>query len=289
MSKISAYANATPVLLDYLLGDQASGPTTKTFLLSAVQTLLLTQGASIGLTQAYNSTSAIDIAAGTTNVNGKQLTYSATTLTSGTTMKDNAGSTVTLGASKGYYLYAFDNAGTLEVRVQDWSAATYGGAPTYDSTYDYWKAPSVGAQARRIGKFWTNGSSQIIQFYMMQFGSRYRAYRLSTGAGVLIVNAGTSTTFAADITVTPYVTADDAGIITLLAPSSTSGTQQVTGYLAIDGGTNIFQNTKVLNDASGASVLGLSPPLPNTGSLRYKVAGANMTLSVYLNGVDFWI
>ncbi|TXH08476.1 MAG: hypothetical protein E6R04_10640, partial [Spirochaetes bacterium] len=63
--------------------------------------LLYSRGYIVGGVIGYSSTTAITVSACELEINGKRLaTTSTTTLTSASTMKDLAGSTVTIGASK---------------------------------------------------------------------------------------------------------------------------------------------------------------------------------------------
>lgn len=241
---------------------------------------------------AYSSTTVITVSACQIVVNGKLLeTTSTTTLTSASTMKDLNNATVTLGASKSYYVYAFDNAGTLEFRVQDYAAATYGGAPTFDVDHDYWIGPSVGAQARRIGKFFTNGSSQVIQFSYIGRG-RYRAYNSPSAVTLLSGGTGGGSGALASITITPYIGADDSEYVIALGMLLSSGTAVSCQAVASAYGSAsaiYHANRKVIwSTGLGTNLLG-GDCLPNTGTLHYWSVTANTSTTVQLYEVRHFV
>lgn len=235
---------------------------------------------------AYSSTTAITVSACRVNINGViRETTSTTTLTSGTTMKDLANSTVTIGASKCYFVFAYNNAGTLEFRVEDRDTTGDGADPTWDSALDYWKAASTGAEARRIGKFWTNGSSQILEFYPVTTG-RYRGFQCANYAAVALVSAGTSTTYAS-ITITPYWTADDSEMIVQMTTvvGSAAGANI---YISINSGTN---DTAQGSNAAAVASQSITAPaivIPYTGTLHYKTI-ANNSAYVRATGARFLV
>jgi len=246
---------------------------------------LSNRGVIQGLEISYSSTTAIAVAAGTCAINGKLLTYAGGTLTSGSTWKNNNNDTVTIGASKAYYVYAFDNAGTLEIRVQDYAAATYGGAPTWDSAYDYWIAPSVGAQARRIGAFWTDGSSNILVFWWNAFGRRRDMF---IGRDkLLLVNAGTSTSFAS-VTITPYIGADSEAYKLCIGSYSNSGTAVTGTHVSTNSGTTEHFQARVYA-VYGTGIYHIVQGIPNTGTLHYKAEDANTRAMVLLVGLEMLV
>ncbi len=201
------------------------------------QSTLATRGHIEGMILSRSSTTAIAVSSGTLNINGKLLDAPSATLTSGSTMADLAGSTVTIAASKCYFVYAYDNAGTVEYRVQERTGTGNGADPTWDSGLDYWMSPT-GASTRRIGKFWTDTGGLIIRFWMTVFG-RMREVKTSASSstyGVLLVNGGTATAYTS-VTITPFVTTDDVDILLLATAFSASAGGQYELFLSIDGGT----------------------------------------------------
>lgn len=270
-AKVTSLSALTSISVDdlfYVVDDPAGTPASKKATAATVANFLIAQGAIQGLEISFSSTTAIAVAAGTVNINGKQLTYAGGTLTSGSTMKDNNNSTVTIGASKCYYVYAFDNAGTLEIRVQDYAAATYGGAPTFDTTYDYWKGPSVGAQARRIGRFFTNGSSNIIKFYQVRRGRWSKTYMYDRQA-ITYVNGVAQASYTS-ITITPYITADVAAYD--LSTQWITAAAAATGGISLswDSGTTADGNRVYFSGATNHNAISASWETPNTGTLHYK-------------------
>jgi hypothetical protein len=273
-----------------VVDDPAGTPLSRKATSAQIQALMMAQGAIQGFGISYATAGAITVAAGTCNINGKQLTYAGGTLTSGTTMKDNNGSTVTLAASKSYYIYAFDNSGTLEIRVQDYAAATYGGVSVFDATYDYWKAPSVGAQARRIGKIWTSGSGDILPFAMASQG-RLRTFFMNSVNAVALLANGTSNSYAA-ISPSPYVTTDDAhySINCNVALSSGVGVSRI--FISPDSGITACVVITSYTGAAGTNHSFANSFIPATGNLNYKVDTSgfpNSNGSVTLNGVSHYI
>lgn len=237
-----------------------------------------------GWRMAFNSTTALDITLGRGAVNGKMFeSTGTTTITSGSTMLDISGSTVTIGASKAYFVFAYDNAGALAFRVEERDGTGDGADPTLDSNHDYYKAASTGLAARRIGKFWTNGSSQIIDFDVIVAGRR-REVHLTARAAVSVVSSGTSTSYS-PVTTTPYITVDDEALLAWMLLTKTSSTGNASGNLAADGGGQDGYVMAASNmTANGILESGSRVLIPNSGALHYKVAGANMNLSVFLSG-----
>jgi len=250
-----------------------------------LQSTMAARGHIEGGLLAYSSTTAITVSACDININGKLLeTTGTTTLTSASTMKDLANSTVTIGASKCYFIYAYDNAGTLEFRVQERTGSGNGADPTWDADLDYWKSTGVGAIARRIGKFWTNASSQVIKFICYGKG-RYRTYTLQQYNAVVLVNVTYAATATA-ITITPYVTPDDDEIIVHCIAKWNSSVAFAGVALFVDGGTNQMYFAKGYSDSVNSIAFG-SCALPNTGTLHHisSGGGASNLNSVTLMGV----
>jgi hypothetical protein len=234
----------------------------------------------------YNSATALDIEACTLSVNRKILSASATTITSGSTMLDISGATVTLAASKCYFVFAYDNSGTLAYRVEERDGTGDGADPTWDVDYDYWKATSTGVAARRIGKFWTDSSGNIRVFTMIKSGIRDRKYYSNTASHAVLVNAGALTSFTS-LTITPYSTTDDTTICVAVRVGRVSSTGGAQGQLSIDG-TQAALSCRFENMlAGGISDAGLRHELPYTGLLYYNVTGANQTCTVWINGSGF--
>lgn len=222
---------------------------------------------------AYSTTTAITVSACKVAINGRILeTTSTTTLTSGSTMKDIADTTVTIGASKCYFVYAYDNSGTLAFRVEERDGTGDGADPTFDDDLNYWVAPSTGAAARRIGKFWTNGSSQVINF-KASGRARNRGYHLMFYGAVLLVNAGTATTYTS-VTITPYLTADDEMLI-VQGTAILSGAGANYFYMSFDSGTTDGMQFGIGAGATNNTFLSPLMEVPNTGTLHYKMATSN--------------
>ncbi len=237
-----------------------------------------------GLDITYSSTTAIAVAAGTAAINGKILTYAGATLTSGSTMKDIANSTVTIGASKCYFVFLYDNAGSAEIRIEERDGTGDGADPTFDTDLDYWKAASTGGAARRIGKFWTDASSLIIKFWFGYFGRR-TVCNVENVAGLLLLSGGTSTSYA-NITTTPYMTADDESIKVGLAITRSSGTSTCVANISIDNGST-YVAAIATNAPSGASEVRLRPvTIPYRGDLDYVVSGTAAALTIILLGFE---
>jgi hypothetical protein len=233
----------------------------------------------------YSSTTAIAVADCAIALNGNSRSIAGATYTSGSTMKDIANSTVTLGASKAYFVFAFDNAGTGEIRFEEVDGTGDGAALTYDATKDYWKAASTGATARRIGKFWTNGSSQIIKFYMSGKGRARRVYINDRTAGPALLSGASSAAYAA-VTITPYITADDEEYIAR-AILTTSGATSFSLNWSVDGGTS--DHVLISSSSYAASTFEPGPYqwIVNTSSLQYK--NVTCTVASRLLGFSFTV
>ncbi len=248
------------------------------------QSTLAARGHIEGGLLAYSSTTAITVSACVININGKLMeSTGATTLTSGSTMIDLAGSAVTLGASKCYFVYAYDNAGALEFRVQERTGSGNGADPTWDNALDYWESTALGAVARRIGKFWTNASSQVIKFICSGKG-RYRTFEGQQYNTVVLAN-GVYAATATALTITPYVTPDDDEII-VHCIAKWNGSLSFAGVsLYVDGGTNAIVFVKGYSDSGNSVAFGINT-IPNTGTLHHIASGgASSLVTVYLVGV----
>jgi hypothetical protein len=276
----AATVKTTPVGADeILLSDSAASFATKKTTITDLAAVVgggstPTTGFLAGFAITYSSTTAITVASGNCLINGTLESFTGATLTSGSTMKDLNNAVVNLGASKAYYVYAWNNGGTLQFAVQDWSDATYGGTAVYDLTNDYYKAAyaPVGANARRIGKFVTDGSGNIISFVQTSEG-RTRNFSF-TATNVLF--AGSSATYT-QIVLTPFALPDDAKI----SGYAESGGANSILYVSIDGANNTFVFNN--NAASGASY---SNFVINTNVLYYKTVNSGY---MYLNGFSDYI
>lgn len=240
-----------------------------------------------GMSLLYSSASAFIVGAGAIVIDYKQYELAQTTLTSGSTMKDLSGATVTLGASSSYFVYAYNNAGTLEIRVQNRTGSGNGADPTFDSALDYHKGPVAGS--RRIGKIITNASSQIIIFKMHVYGRTRHLQLATSGGAIALVAYGTATTYTS-VTITPFITADDVAYYLeyQVRRDSTTGNAQI--LLSSDGGTaeiyNLNFGAAILTSAS--SVGAFVGKVPNTGTLHYKVNSSNSGYIRYL-GSEFLV
>lgn len=234
-----------------------------------------------GMLVEYSSATAITVSAGRMAINGKTLAYAGATLTSGSTMTDIAGSTVTVGASKAYFVFAYDNSGTMAIRVEERDGTGDGADPSLDADHGYYKAASSGLAYRRIGKFWTNGSSQIIYFETIERGDviTYQFVR----SAVTLVSNGTQTSYTS-LTITPYLTADDLAFSISMNPSLSTGTGFTQSFAAVDGGTNDINIFVMYHGGTTAMALGYNATYPYTGTLHYKVALSNAQLTIGLNG-----
>jgi hypothetical protein len=191
-------------------------------------------------------------------------------------MKNIAGTSISLGSGSyigplSVFVYAYNNAGTCEVRFEASTGAGVGATPTFDTALDYWKNPSTGAEARRIGKLWINASGEIIWFRQFGHRGRYRKTMMVRNAAVLL-SGGTATSYTS-ITITPYYTGDDDSMI--LAPkSSNSGAS--TGFsscfLSVDGGAfdAIAIQNGVIHTTGSVTTLFGQAELPYSGTLHYK-------------------
>jgi hypothetical protein len=241
------------------LGDGSSVPTT---------------GFLTGFAIAWSSTTAITVASGNCLINGALESFTGATLTSGSTMRGLNNAVVTLGASKAYYVYAWNNGGTLQFAVQDWSDATYGGTAVYDLTNDYYKAAyaPVGVNARRIGKFVTDGSGNIISFVQTSEGrTRNFSFMATT-----FLSGGTSASYT-QIVLTPFILPDDTKTSGYANNFGTSGTVSV----SVDGVNNTFA-------FSGSSGGLYDNFLLSTNVLYYRATGSAYA-NLYINGFSHYI
>lgn len=274
------FSGGDTVVLENVLDASIANQLSKTFA-SSISGLKLT----------YSSTTALIIESGDIVINNKQYSAAQTTVTSASTMKDLAGSTVTLGASKAYFVYAYNNAGTLEFRIQERTGAGNGVDPTFSAADDYWTGPVSGS--RRIGKFWTNVSSQIVEFLHVVAG-RYRKFTLQRNNFVLLSN-GASATYASAGTLTPFFTADDLEMALMVKPATTSsftlgGAASV--FLSLDGGTTdhtAYQFSYTgYNAAAATNLLGVAW-YPYTGTLHYKATQANTQANIDACGFSEYV
>ncbi len=220
--------------------------------------------------------------AGTISINNRILSLTQTDYTTHTTLVDMAGTSYDLGASKALHAYAFDNAGTLEIRTQEW--ATSGDTPVFDTDYNYWKHPSVGVTARFLGAIWTDGSNHIRKFRFVGM-DRVRTMHLEDINGIFVVSNQNQASYTG-ITITPYFTGE--GIRNQVWLTSVEASGNAASTLSIDGGTTDF-------DFIGASVLSTSSQfssgrsmLPYSGTLHYKSTVASKTYVAVL-GVEWFI
>lgn len=239
-----------------------------------------------GLELAYNSTTVLRVKAGACKVNGQYAALAQTDYTSGSTMKDIANSTVTLAANTAYWVFISD-AGVIGIEVNDGTGD--GATPVFDTTFDYWKAASTGAAWRRIGKFWTNGASQIRRFSVSNCG-RYRKFAYSDDT-VNFVSAVSNVTYTA-ITITPYLTGDDLEmkVFTISTPTGVGAGNLVT-YLSIDGGNNPASQAGGLFAAAATcgALLGFEDWLIYTGTLHYRSYDAACASYVYTGGFSEFV
>jgi hypothetical protein len=99
-----------------------------------------------------NSTTAIQIETGEIAIDGT-LHYITSAFTTKTAGSD------ALAASKTYYVYLTNDAGTLKQHWEQFN--TTADDPVYNARLDYWEHPSSGSAYRCIGAFDSNGSSEI--------------------------------------------------------------------------------------------------------------------------------
>jgi hypothetical protein len=286
-SALSGLSAATAISDDdlFLVTDDPAGtPASKKVTAAVVADYMREPGYINGLTMTYSSTTALIIEAGDVKLNGTIRSLSQTTYTSGSTMKDIAGNTVTIGASKAYHVFAYNNAGTLEARFEEADGTGDGAAPTFDSTLEYYKAATTGAEARRIGKFWTNASSQIVKFWAMVKGTqRFREMRIPASTAINLIVAGTASTNTA-LTITPYLTADDLTTFIRLGCAVSSGTSVAANvFISVDAGTTDVASCAGMT-SSGITIVSTEAVIPYTGTIHYRSTATNGTSTVQVVG-----
>jgi uncharacterized Zn-binding protein involved in type VI secretion len=288
ITDLSAFSQAAPAT-DLLVGVDVSDPTMavsgtdKKFTMDFLRYAVLNDAQGCALT--YSSTTAVIVNDCNIGVNGKSVSFSQTTYTSASTLKDIANSTVTLAASKMYWVFISD-AGVIGVEVNDGTGD--GVTPVFDTTFGYWKAASSGSTWRRIGVLWTNGSSQIMSFKMQNYGRMRRITLISGAIGLTVAGSGQSTTFAA-VTITPWITADmEEYTVSPAMNKGAAGAGAAISELTVDGGTTSIYYNYVVAAAAGFDIF---PPiiLPYTGTLHYKTDIATTTVSIALIAASFRI
>lgn len=282
----AATAKTTPVAADeLLLADSAASFATKKVTLGNLAPNLAIRGAIAGLGISYSSTTAIVVAAGNCTINGATATFAGATLTSGSTMMDLNNAIVNLGASKAYHVYLWNNGGAPQIAVQNWSDGTYGGTPVYDVTNDYYEAAyaAVGVNARRIGVFHTNSSSNILKFNNA-YGHRTCKYELVEFTSINILFFGNSATLTSIGTLTPYILPD---IEKLTSGLIMQGTNIANILLSLDG-TNNYKNIQNYLAASGLSDSFIQfTEIPYKSTIYYSTGGSSASL--YVSGLEFVI
>ncbi len=276
-------ASSTGSAVSFGAGTKRVAQVLPAFLLNSM--VAVSRGYIQGLESSATTDTAVVIATGELNINGTIRTYAGATLTSGSTMKDMANGTVTIGASKCYYLFAYNNAGTLEIRIEENDGTGDGAAPVFTTAVDYWAAASTGVEARRIGKFWTDGSSHVIPFRTVDKG-RLRKMVCNNDTGVTVATGLTSTTFTqSGFTVTPFVTADDEETIWVIGYQHTStGTAYI--IVSFDGASETLfsRNGNSTTSPSYASAL-----YGKTGTTPYYLVGASNAGQAFLSGSVYFV
>lgn len=237
-----------------------------------------------GVYLAYSSTTAITIKAGNIVVNGQLVTVTDTTKTSASTMANIAGTTVTLAANSAYFVYVSD-AGVFAFEK---FTATGGDsdAPVYNSTYDYWAAPSTGVAWRRIGKFWTNGSSQPYPFHVTVNG-RARCYTSDVDAmSSNLISSGVDTSFQPVTNQATYFSTDDKAICVRCFSTKITATGVVNIDLSVDAGSNMIYRHQVANQPANSSYETTVWIRGYTGTLHYRTGSANQATLVQ-QGFEF--
>lgn len=255
--------------------------------LFANQMQLGTKGVIQGLEPNFRNASVVRIMAGTCSINNKVLSMAQTDYTSGSTMKDISGATVTVGNSKRYNIYAQDQSGTLGAVFENANGSGNGNDPTFDTSLDYWISPN-GATERRIMSFWTDGSGNIIPFDIVSEG-RIRRMVLREGGSIALVNGVNNTSFTS-ITLVPFVRSDDAEI-KVLCSAVNSTPSAVSVIISTDGSSQSIYNfinfpVAVFTGSGQAPYIG--DWLPNTQALYYKNNTGGLSY-VYLTGVEQYV
>lgn len=204
-----------------------------------------------GMNLAYATTTTFTVAAGVasngnTIANSNLITIdSAVTIT--TTVSGAGGlDTGTIAASTKYYVYAIGASAYPDSGLNDQTTGyvnAYPGSalisastsPTLPLNYDMY---------RYLGTVYTDGSSHFLSFYQTGTGTRRPMYY---DAGISVLSAGTSTTYASvslatavptaglDVIVTTSLTPNSSASVINLAPygsSSTNGLAQIKGQVA---------------------------------------------------------
>jgi hypothetical protein len=244
----------------------------------------------IGGELGWSSATAFTVAAiSGIDINGTVRTLSGTTYTSGSTLKNIANSTITLGTTAGYtgsknlWVYAYYNGSALVTAVE-----VSGGTedPVWDSALNYYKASNTGANARCIGQLWTDASANIIKFYTYSNG-RQRTMRTASVSALVLVNnvaAVSSTSF----TITPYITAFNRTFFLHPAVQSSVGSTVVVLNLSTDGGTSTIESTVVAIGATGTNHTMGTKELPyGSGTYHYSTGSSNFTASLRLCGATY--
>lgn len=241
----------------------------------------------LGLEIAYSTTPALRVKAGICWINGKLLSMAQTDFTPGGTMKDISGATVTLAVNSCYYVFPYDNSGTLTARFEKADGTGDGSDPIYSLAWGYWTASDSGAVGRRIGKFFTDGSGNMIPFVMTIEG-RIRTIELNQFDAVPLVSSGTQTTPTA-ITLIPYFGADDASLLISVYIQCT--TNPAVCHLYIDGGTSIFASSLHYVTAAGIMAKFEKFVIPNQQSLHYEVntGGTGALTTIYASGTRLFV
>jgi hypothetical protein len=157
-----------------------------------------------GLHLVYNSTTSVDITAGAAYI--ENLGYAVSR--SSSINKTISG----IVANTWYHLYAYNNAGTLDVEIST--------TPPDTAYYGTARSKVADNTRRYIGSVRTNGSSQIIKFYMEGLRVVYRAD--CTGAPFRVLANGTAYTAWTEVdfsAVVPVTGRSAYGVAQNTAPS----------------------------------------------------------------------
>lgn len=274
-TKITAYSAITQidpavdvgVIVDVSDTSMAASGTDKKFTLDFMNYAGISAIRGLELAPIAAGGSSITINAGKAGVNGKSVSFSQTTYASGSTMKDISNSTVTLAANSAYFVFLSD-AGVIGVEINDGTGD--GQTPVLDTTYGYHKAASTGAAWRRIVKFWTTASAQVVASTQTSIGLRHRVYNITDCESLPFVNGVAQASYT-PITITPYITGDDAEMLIGIGTAGVgAGTAQGT-QISNDGGTGQIAVLYIAGTIAGNGVMSdLKITVPNTGTLHYK-------------------
>jgi hypothetical protein len=262
--------------------------------ITAVSNVSVTGGAAAilgdieGLELVYTSSGVLTVKAGNLDINGTVRTLSVdTTFTSGTNKALDNSTVITFAATKRYDVYAYWNGSALVLALEDSAGSNYA---EYDATLRYWKAHTIGAQARCIGFIWGSGAGTMFQFHMVSLG-RIRVYQLDavgpTGPLTIVSGAtqGTNNTWTA-LTLTPYIGAMAQQWL-VWASMGTASSLAAFFYLSQDGGTT---TTERLSAFPGGAAFANTPVLrmPNpSGSWTYSAQSSANTTTIRLAGAVF--